>query len=281
MLSDPHPAKSCNPTQGFGAAEQKKEFYLHSQTYYKAYVPDPFALDRLRARDNLLVRCPFKQDKSRAKSAKHDFRQKSDTKPVAPAHPTSADNWGPHELLRRKTVMEIAMAAHATNPNEPNIKIVSPYPGRLLKARLRRIQKEPKTYGPRIELCAGIRVKKEGEEEEKRQFTRVGLSTRVRKHVQDHKSRVIRHFLEDQSAGNLDDASIADSVSLYKQRRMITEQNPTMALDEEQPKRGSSVPGQNSPNRNNIEISTKVEFVENDSSDIEQYQINYLPDINQ
>ena len=69
------------------------------------------------------------------------FRQKSDTKPVAPAHPTSADNWGPHELLRRKTVMEIAMAAHATNPNEPNIKIVSPYPGRLLKARLRRIQK--------------------------------------------------------------------------------------------------------------------------------------------
>ena len=47
----------------------------------------------------------------------------------------------PHDALRQKTVMEIAMAAHATQRPYPNVKIVSPYPGRLLKARYKRMQK--------------------------------------------------------------------------------------------------------------------------------------------
>ena len=42
--------------------------------------------------------------------------------------------------------MEIAMAAHSTQASEPHIKVVAPYPGRLLKARLKRMQKASRAF---------------------------------------------------------------------------------------------------------------------------------------
>ena len=130
-----------------------------------------------------------------------------------------------------------------------------------------------------MESCAGIGVKTN--EGDRGSYTRNGLSTRVRKHCQDHQVKVIRHFLEDQTIGNLEDASIADSVSLYKQKGL------SRNFDFERELSNTPNTGRNSPVK--IPMATDVwspaeaddAKLEDDSSDIEQYQINYLPEIDQ
>ena len=145
-------------------------------------------------------------------------------------------------------------------------------------------------YGPHIENCAGIRVKKDADEAEKRQFTRVGLSTRVRKHVQEHKSRVIRHFLEDQATGNLDEASLADSVNLYRQKRQMKNGDLSGDDTDNESDRRPMVPGRNSPSNFVLtHVRTRVGFADDtdeneDDEDeeeetIRRYKINFLPEL--
>ena len=140
---------------------------------------------------------------------------------------------------------------------------------------------EPERCEPSIESCAGVRVK--ADEGARGVQTRNGLSTKVRKHCQDHHVKIIRYFLEDQTIGNLEDASIADSVSLYKQKGP----SRNVGFDREisnTPNTGRNSPvkvpfagNEWSPDRDGAEKRNW----EDDSSDIEQYQINYLPEIDQ